>query len=233
MVKFDYFPDGRIAGVREVFTSFNEPSVPISPEITALTGITDEMVAGHRIDEVAVKSFVADAVIVIAHNAGFDRKFAERYWPIFERKAWGCSATEVEWRKHGFEGSRLGYLLNGVGLFHQAHRAVDDCHALLEILSLELPTTASPALAALLDRARKKTVRVWAERSPFDLKDVLKRRGYRWSDGSDGRPRSWYVDVQETGLDDELEFLRAEIYLQQVEPRFQTLTAFDRFSIRA
>ena len=233
MVKFDYFPDGRIAGVREVFTSFNEPSVPISPEITALTGITDEMVAGHRIDEVAVESFVADAVIVIAHNAGFDRKFAERYWPIFERKAWGCSATEVEWRKHGFEGSRLGYLLNGVGLFHQAHRAVDDCHALLEILSLELPTTASSALAALLDWARKKTVRVWAERSPFDLKDVLKRRGYRWSDGSDGRPRSWYVDVQETGLDDELEFLRAEIYLQQVEPRFQTLTAFDRFSIRA
>jgi hypothetical protein len=82
---------------------------------------------------------------------------------LFERKAWGCSATEIEWRKHGFEGSRLGYLLNGAGLFHQAHRAVDDCHALLEILALELPTTGAPALAALLERARKKTIRVWAE----------------------------------------------------------------------
>jgi DNA polymerase-3 subunit epsilon len=61
----------------------------------------------------------------------------------------------------------------------------------------------------------------------------LKRRGYRWSEGSDGRPRSWYVDVQETGSDDELAFLRAEIYLQAVEPRFHTLTAFDRFSVRA
>ena len=60
-----------------------------------------------------------------------------RYWPIFQRKAWGCSATEVEWRKHGFEGSRLGYLLNGAGFFHQAHRAVDDCHALLEILFVQ------------------------------------------------------------------------------------------------
>jgi hypothetical protein len=39
----------------------------------------------------------------------------------------GCSAMEVEWRKHDFEGSRLGYLLNGAGFFHQAHRAVDDC----------------------------------------------------------------------------------------------------------
>lgn len=126
MVKFDYLPDGRIAGLREVFSSFNEPSELIPPDVIALTGITNEMVAGHRIDEVAVSSFAEDAVIVIAHNAGFDRKFAERYWPIFQRKAWGCSATEIEWRKHGFEGSRLGYLLNGTGFFHQAHRAVDD-----------------------------------------------------------------------------------------------------------
>jgi len=166
MVKFDYLPDGRIAGLRDVFSSFNEPSEPIPPEVTALTGITNEMVAGQRIDEVAVSSFADDAVIVIAHNASFDRKFAERYWPIFQRKAWGCSATEVEWRKHGFEGSRLGYLLNGAGFFHQAHRAVDDCHALLEILALELPTTGTPALAVLLERARKKTMRLWAEQSP-------------------------------------------------------------------
>ena len=122
MVKFDYLPDGRVVCVGDVFSSFNEPSIPIPTEVTALTGITDEMVAGQRIDEAAVSAFVEDAVIVIAHNAGFDRKFAERYWPVFERRAWGCSATEVEWRQHGFEGSRLGYLLNGAGFFHQAHR---------------------------------------------------------------------------------------------------------------
>jgi DNA polymerase-3 subunit epsilon len=233
MVKFDYLPDGRIAGIKDVFSSFNEPSEPIPLEVTALTGITNEMVAGQRIDEAAVSSFVDDSVIVIAHNASFDRKFAERYWPIFQRKAWGCSATEVEWRKHGFEGSRLGYLLNGAGFFHQAHRAVDDCHALLEILAFELPATGTPALAVLLEQARKKTMRVWAEQSPFDLKDSLRRRGYRWSDGSDGRPRSWYVDVDESKLDDEIAFLRTEIYLRDVEPRLRTLTAFDRFSVRA
>src|ERR1700757_471896 len=233
MVKFDYLPDGRVAGLRDVFSSFNEPSEAIPSEITALTGITNEMVAGQHIDEAAVSSFADEAVIVIAHNASFDRKFAERYWPIFQRKAWGCSATEVEWRKHGFEGSRLGYLLNGAGFFHQAHRAVDDCHALLEILALELPTTGTPALAVLLEQARKKTMRVWAEQSPFDLKDSLKRRGYRWSDGSDGRPRSWYIDVDESELNDEIAFLRTEIYLRDVEPRLQTLTAFDRFSVRA
>jgi DNA polymerase-3 subunit epsilon len=54
MVKFDYTPDGRIVGVRDTFSAFNEPSAPIPPEVTALTAITDGMVAGHRIDEAAV-----------------------------------------------------------------------------------------------------------------------------------------------------------------------------------
>jgi len=124
---------------------------PIPAEVSALTGISNEMVSGHQIDEAAVSHFADEAVIVITHNASFDRKFAERYWPIFQRKAWGCSATEIEWRKHGFERSRLGYLLNGTGFFHQAHRAIDDCHALLEILAFELPTAAAPALAVLLE----------------------------------------------------------------------------------
>jgi hypothetical protein len=123
------------------------------------------------------------------------------------------------------------HLLNGAGYFHRAHRAVDDCHTLLEILSFELPTTGTSALAVLLERARKKTMRLWAEQSPFDLKDVLKRRGYRWSDGADGRPRSSYVDLDESRLDEEIAFFKKETYLRDVEPSMQTLTAFDRFSV--
>lgn len=232
MIKFDYLPDGSITRVTDIFTAFNEPSRPIPPEITELTGITDEIVAGHRIDPDAVADFAEDAVIVIAHNASFDRKFSERYWPVFQHKAWGCSATEVDWRKHGFDGSRLGYLLAGAGFFHQAHRAIDDCHALLEILAFELPDLGEPALAALLERARKKTMRIWAEQSPFDLKDELKRRGYRWSDGSDGRPKSWYIDVDESKHESEIEFLRKTIYMRDVEPRVQALSAMSRFSVR-
>jgi DNA polymerase-3 subunit epsilon len=109
----------------------------------------------------------------------------------------------------------------------------DDCHALLEVLAYELPTTGAPALALPLETARKPRVRVWAEQSPFELKDALKRRGSRWCDGSDGRPRSWYADVDKSALVAELAFLKAEIYLHEVEPRLQTLTAFTRFSARA
>ena len=232
MVKFDYLPDDRIARVTDVFSSFNEPSNPIPAEITELTGITDEMVSGHRIVPDAVSAFASDAVIIVAHNANFDRKFAERYWSVFERKNWACSATQVEWRKLGFDGSRLGYLLAGVGLFHQAHRAIDDCQALIEILSSNVPKLDRSAFSLLLERARCKTLRIWAEQSPFELKDLLKKRGYRWSDGADGRPRSWYIDVDESAKDDEVDFLRKTIYLQDVDPRMQFVSAMNRFSVR-
>ena len=97
---------------------------------------------------------------------------------------------------------------------------------------IELVTEANRR-AELRSALAKKTMRVWAEQSPFDLKDSLKRRGYRWSDGSDGRPRSWFIDIDESTLDDEIAFLKTEIYLRATEPRLQTLTAFDRFSVRA
>lgn len=53
MVKFDYTPNGRIVAVRDKFFAFNEPSGPIPPEVIAITGIRDEMVAGHRSDDAA------------------------------------------------------------------------------------------------------------------------------------------------------------------------------------
>jgi hypothetical protein len=42
---------GRIYRVLGSWEWFEDPGVSIPPEITKITGITDEMVAGHRIDE--------------------------------------------------------------------------------------------------------------------------------------------------------------------------------------
>ena len=232
LVKFAYLADDRVAHVVDTLGAFNEPTKPIPSEVTELTGITTAMVAGHRIDPKTVTEFISDAKIVIAHNAAFDRPIAERYWPQFKDMAWGCSANQIEWRKEDFEGSRLAYLLAKTGMFHDAHRAVDDCRALLEILAAPLPKSQKPALAALLHQARRKTVRIWAEYAPFELKDELKKRRYRWSDGSDGRPKAWYVDVDEADEGSEIAYLCKEIYCREVELRTQSVTALKRFSNR-
>jgi DNA polymerase III subunit epsilon len=229
-IKFGY-TDDRITSVVDTFQAFQQPSAPIEPAITALTGITDAMVEGHHVDSVALEQFVGDVQIIIAHNAGFDRKVAERHWPHFAHRHWACSAMGIDWKAHGLSGARLAYLLAESGLFHDAHRALDDCHAVLEILALNLPGTEQSGLAALLDRARRPQHRIWADGAPFALKDTLKQRGYRWNDGTDGRPKAWYFDAD--AVDAELDYLRKEIYRREdLDIVWRTITSLDRFSSR-
>jgi len=233
MVPFTYgINNGRIYEVREPFQRLRQPAYPISPEITALTGITDEMVAGKTIDQAEVSRFIDTASLIVAHNAGFDRLFAERFCSAFTNAAWACSMTQILWKDEGYSGVGLEYLAMSSGFFFDAHRATDDCLAAIELLARSLPRSGVAAMATLLAAARKTTWRIWAENSPFELKDQLKTRSYRWNDGSDGRPRAWYVDVPEENAASELSFLSKEIYQREVEPAVTRITARDRFSAR-
>lgn len=192
IIKFEYGASGRLYRVLDTLNQLHQPSKPIPPEISRLTGITDDDVAGQCIDDAAVQEMVADAVVVIAHNASFDRQMSEVRWPIFAEKNWACSCHQVPWRDEGHEGIKLGYLLTDYGYFHDGHRAIDDCHALLALLAAPLRTSGHLALACLLETARRPTVRIWAAGSPIATKVVLKARSYRWS----GRRRCWYIDVE-------------------------------------
>src|SRR3569623_855946 len=232
MVKFAYSEQDEVTRIIGEFRGFQQPSVPIPSEITELTGITDAMVTGQAIDAAQVEVFAAESNIVIAHNAGFDRRFAERFWPIFQQKPWACSATQIDWRRHKITGAKLDYILAAFGYFPDAHRAADACHALVAILRRTLPHAQSSGRSTLLAEARKDGLRVWAESSPYELKNTLKKRGYRWSDGSDGTPKAWYVDVAEDSLVKELNFLRDEVYQRDVEIPTRPVTAWERFSAR-
>ncbi len=233
MTRFAYTPDGEVLGVHETFQGYHEPSRPISPEITALTGIHPDMVAGQKLDPDAVGAFVAPAVIVLAHNAAFDRRFAERLHPYFTTKAWGCSMNEPPWREEGFEGLKLAYLAAHHGFFYDRHRALHDCLATLEILARPLPSSGRSALAALLSRARQPSWRLWATDAPFERKDLLKARGYRWNGEESGSPRAWWVDVADAALEPEIGYLHSDVYGYEADVLRRRLTAYDRYSERA
>lgn len=233
MVKFEFATDGRIFRVLDVFERLREPSILIPLEVTKLTGIDAEMVAGKAIDPDEVAAFAGPAVVVIAHNAGFDRLFVERAYAVFATKAWACSLSQVDWRQEGFDGAKLAYLLAGYGLYHDGHRASEDCYALLEVLSRPLLMSGGLGLKRLLDTARRHTYKIWAENSPFEAKDKLKVRGYRWNDGADGRPKAWWIDLTEDRRDEEIRFLQIEIYQYEADLFVRKITAFDRFSERA
>lgn len=230
LIAFTFDERGGIGDVTGVYGGLQQPGKTIPPEITKLTGITDEMVSEQLIDMQAVRALVAPADLIIAHNAGFDRPFCEAFSSAFSDKAWACSNSEIDWSARGFEGTKLGYLIGQAGYFHDGHRAVDDCFALLEVLDPKTGFTSSTPFAELYLNSQKSRVRIFAENSPFDLKDHLKARGYRWSDGSEGRPKSWWIEVDEHDLGDELHYLRTDIYrYPEADPPTKFLTAFDRF----
>ena len=233
MLKFSYGADGHVFRVLDTFSALREPHVPIPSEVTRLTGITAQLVAGKCIDPDQVTAFIADAVLIIAHNAAFDRPFCEKSWDVFSGKHWACSAREIDWHARGHTGTKLGYLLNDYRLFHDGHRALEDCRAVLEILARPMPPATDPPLRMLLESARMATVRIWAEGAPFGLKEMLKERGYRWSDGSRGTMRAWWKDVPEHAAEAELTFLRHDIYGDElITVPTRRLTALDRFSAR-
>ena len=233
-VPFQYgVDDGRIYEVGEGISFLEDPERPIPDSISELTGITDEMVRGKRIDEARVAALLADASLVLAHNASFDRPFIERRLPGFAAKPWACSCKEVPWREHGCSGTKLEYiLLTMAGEFFDAHRAIDDCRVGIHVLASRGPTGSLP-FAQLLESARRPTLRVWAVASPFGCKDRLKATGYRWNDGNDGRPRAWYTDVSESDLEREREWLDENVYAGSSESCVvERLTAFERYSVR-
>jgi len=232
MVPFSYSDAGEVVAIGQAWEGLRQPSVTISPAVTAVHGITDAMVAGRVIDPHDVARFIAPFHLIVGHNAAFDRGFLENFCPAFCRKGFACSMVEIDW-KSGHEGAKLSHLAADHGFYYDRHHAVNDCHAGVELLSRTLLKSGVPAMAKLLERAREPSWRIWATGAPFETKDALKARGYRWHEGGRGRERAWYVDVGAAGRADEIAFLKREIFRRPIDPEQQRLDAFDRYSIRA
>jgi DNA polymerase-3 subunit epsilon len=200
--------------------------------VVQITGITDDQLRGQRLDDDAVNAIAEPACLVIAHNAAFDRCFLERRLPLFVDKPWACSFTQVPWAEESLGSAKLDYLLGKLGFFFDDHRAMADCRAVLHLLSLNLPKSDRAILPLLLANARRNTFRIWALAAPFDCKDLLKQRGYRWNGGEDGRPRAWFRDLEEDLMADEEIFLGDKVYGGECRHETTRIDFSNRFSRR-
>ncbi len=235
LVAFTYHPgSGEITGVTDRYSGLEDPGAPLSEEVKLVTGITDELLRGERLDDLRVEEMAKKASLIIAHNAGFDRKFVEARFPFFAELPWACTLAQINWQQELISSRTLEYLLYRYGYFIDAHRAVNDAEGVLGLLLENLPRSGTPLFRELLARSGESTARISAVNAPFDKKDQLKARGYRWSDGSNGRPKSWWIEIGEGALDEEMAFLAREIYphgnVRAVE--VVRINARDRFSLR-
>lgn len=171
-----------IISIDDVYDGFNQPSQPISDEITQITGITNEMVAGKHITYDSFKEHLPQGkYLIVAHNAGFDRKFVDRAFPELADKPWADSLTEIDWVKKGCHKKNLEALMYKLGYFYNAHRAVNDCLALGAVIHY------NEAVQELYNNALKNTIEVHIKVS-YDNRIFVKNLGMKF----DGDNKTWY-----------------------------------------
>ncbi len=231
LVVFEYDPEtGQAYRVLESFGALEDPGIPITPDITEITGITNEMVAGHHIDDVKVAKLVSGASLVIAHNAKFDRPFLEQRFPVFEELPWGCSLAQVDWDGEGIGARKLDYIAFQFGFFFDAHRAEADCQALLTILQQVLPKSKVKVLKSIINQLPQKDWTVYPV-SDYASKDLLKARSYYW----DAARKVWHRTLTGTAaITSEVAWLKESIYGgRNVRLEFEVRDALLRYSKRS
>ncbi len=231
MVLFEFDPNTGIAyNATKSFDQLEDPGFPIPPDSTMVHGITDEMVAGKRIDDTSVERFLEGVSLVVAHNAKFDRVFLEKRLPIFESLPWGCSIAQVDWNGQGIGSAKLDYIAYQYGFFYDAHRADVDCFALLEILQQKLPYSGELVLKSILNELGQKSYTVYATGSPYETKDMLKARFYRW----DGDKKCWHITVTgDDAIKDEVTWLKSNVYGgKKAKVEIEVQNCMSRFSSR-
>ena len=221
---------GLPVGALQVYDGLEDPGKPIPPEVVALTGIHDADVRGQKLDAERVAELLSGVDLVIAHNAGFDRPFVEKRFAQFAQLNWACSFADIDWKAQGQGSAKLESLARAMGWFYDAHRAEMDCHALLAVLAQPLPKAGHTGLAQLLQAAQRPSYALQATNAPFEAKDLLKGRGYRWN----AEQRVWATRLQsEAELHAECEWLKENVYAQRrATVQIEKQDALVRFSSR-
>ncbi len=221
---------GMPVGEVQVYDGLEDPGIPIPKEVQGITGIDDAMVRGKKLDEVRVTELLEGVDLVIAHNAGFDRPFVEARLPQFGQLAWACSFADIGWREQGRNSAKLESLALELGYFYDAHRAEMDCHALLAVLARPLPKAPQTGLAHLIAQSSQWSYRLQATNAPFEAKDKLKARAYRWN----GEQKVWHTRLDDAdSLRLELEWLKGNVYQQRTAMvQVEKLDARVRYSSR-
>ena len=217
---------GKILSIDGCYESFNDPEQDIHQEITLLTGIENHMVRGELIDWEKVDKLLVDVDLIIAHNAGFDRAFIDRYSSVSSKKNWACSINDIDWLNRGFASSKQELLCYWHGFYFDAHRAMNDVDALIHLLTFD-PDNGKRPLIELIESSRKPEYVIFADHFKYDplKKDIIKRNKYKWNPDR----KVWYKKVNFDELDNQMEWLTSIIYDQIFEGRVEEINPNDKY----
>jgi|TARA_B110000263_G_C15246803_1_gene482116 DNA polymerase-3 subunit epsilon len=198
---------GDLNAILNQYESFQDPEEHIDEKVSMVNGITNDMVDGHAINWDSVEEIMESADLIIAHNAGFDRAFMDRYLPISKEKIWICSVNDVDWLSRGFTSSKQELLCIWHGFYYDSHRAMSDVDALINLLAHPSNETKKPVLD-LIENASIPTYKVSAINSPYETKDILKSNSYFWN----GDQKYWWKNLLIGEIESEKRWLADNVY---------------------
>lgn len=129
----------QVLGILDAFTGLKDPgNAVIDPFAMRVNKIPLKDLYRRRLDHQRIAKVVARAEFVIAHNVAFDFPFVTREVQALGSLPWLCSQRGVHWKNLGHPSTSLSKLCATAGISPGSHRALDDCRALLELLSVEV-----------------------------------------------------------------------------------------------
>ena len=215
---------GEVTGVKKSIEYLQEPSRPLSPIITDITGFVDEDLKGHSIPWDRVAKILSKCQFVIAHNASFDRQWVEKALQknsqiVPTDVVWCCSMTQVDWSTICRASKALEVLCAWHGFFYDSHNAVADVDATLHLLRKE------SYMKQMLDNALQPDYHVFAAGSLREENHLLKQRRYRWNP----ELGCWWKEVSNHTQAEE-ESLWLSQNLQKCEPQYFEVEPQHRFT---
>lgn len=109
------------------------PSVPIHPEALKVHGRTAESLQGRVFDLDGLRTFLARADVLVAHNSRFDAQMLEKVIPGVSRRNWRCSLRQWAWPT--LASRKLDAVCAHFGVARpEVHDALADARALFEAL---------------------------------------------------------------------------------------------------
>jgi DNA polymerase-3 subunit epsilon len=129
-----------------------------------------------------IEPLIADADVIVAHNAEFDRAWLAGPW---HSKPWLCTKFDFRWPRQTREGESLVALAlsHGIGVA-SAHRALTDC-SLIAALFDRAQLFGGDLQAMFAHAMRPKAT--FLSLAPFEEKDKVKAAGFQW----DGTSKRW------------------------------------------
>ena len=216
--------NGELIGIIDSYQSFNDPEEPISQEITRITGITDEDVKGRSLNWGIISQIMHDADIIVAHNASFDRAFMDRYLPLSKDKVWVCSVNDINWAERGFNARGQEILCIWHGFYYESHRAMYDVDALIHLVTYDVKEQNKASLE-LIANSTKSSYQIAAINSPYETKDLLKSRKYRWNPTR----KYWWKNIFLEDLESEKEWMADNIYNGHFQGQVVEISLTDKY----